>query len=120
MNCGNSHDNSIHEEIHTDSVQNATDNRVRYHDSEKATGEEVNDCRRERNQEVKDQTEGRRFGSAFKGAPSEGPAGDRLQDEDWLSAAPNVTKNAGIGNIQRAGDQPAQKNRLICSRSFHD
>ena len=108
MNCGNSHDNSIHEEIHTDSVQNATDNRVRYHDSEKATGEEVNDCRRERNQAVKDQTEGSGFDASFICAAAERAAGHRLQDDSWFPPAANVTEDAGIGNIQRAGNQTAQ------------
>ena len=76
MNCRNSHDDSIHEEIHTDSVQNAADNRVRDHESQHSTGEVIDGGGNKRNQEVKDQTEGRRPGPAFKGAPAERTAGD--------------------------------------------
>ena len=35
---------------------------------------------------------------------SERAAGHRLQDDSWFPPAANVTKNKGIGNIQRAGN----------------
>jgi hypothetical protein len=118
VNCRKPQDHTIHDQIDTQTVEDAGDDCLGDHESKHSTREVIDGRGHERNQEVKDQTEGRRPGSAIKSAPAERPAGDRLQNEDWLSAAPNLAENAGVGNIQRAGDQTAQQNRLIC-RLFH-
>jgi hypothetical protein len=65
---------------------------------------DVNGCSRQRNQKVKEKTEGRGFQSALKGLLAQGAARNRLQDPRWSDVISNSEKHARVSNVERAGN----------------
>ncbi len=59
---------------------------------------------------MKEEAEGRRLQATLKGILTQGAAGDRLKNSDWTYVVAQSEKDAGIGDVERAGDQTADEN----------
>jgi hypothetical protein len=74
------------------------------HEAKDAARENVNGRRREGDEKVKEETEGRSFQPAPKSLLTQGAARNRLQDSRWTDVISNSEKQARVGNVERAGN----------------